>query len=311
MSAEVIMIVGPPASGKSTVAKQYVAQGYSYINRDSLGGKVATKVPMMMNELVVNNNVLLDNTFPDVASRKPFIEGAKQVGATIKCLLMETSIEDAQFNAALRMYQRKGKLLGPDDYKGEKDPNIFPPAALFGYKKKFEIPTLSEGFDSIEKIPFVRKKDPEYKNKAIILDYDGTLRKTKSGALFPTTPDDIEILPGRKEKLTKLQSDGFFLLGVSNQSGIAKGQLTDEMARKCFDRTNELLGLQIDYLFCPHGKFPINCYCRKPLAGHGVVLIEKYKLDRDQCIFVGDMTSDQTFAKRAGFQYEDQATFFK
>lgn len=311
MKAEAILLMGFPASGKSTVAKQYIDQGYSYLNRDSLGGKVQSLAPMMMNELSAGHNVLLDNTFPTVESRKQFIDGAKQTDCPVKCLVMGTSIEDAQFNAALRMYQRKGRLLEPDDYKKEKDPNLFPPAALFGYAKKFEEPTVAEGFDSVEKIPFVRKMGAEYCNKALILDYDGTLRKTKSGVNYPVTPDDVEILPGRSEKLLQYQKDGYKLLGVSNQSGIAKELVTDEMVRKCFDHTNDLLGVQIDYLFCPHGKFPIACYCRKPMPGHGVVLIEKYKLDRSQCIFVGDMTSDKTFAKRSGFKYVDQAVFFK
>ncbi|HVI40795.1 MAG TPA: HAD-IIIA family hydrolase [Anaerovoracaceae bacterium] len=308
--SEVVLLMGFPASGKSTVAKEYTDKGYSYINRDMLGGKVATKVPMMMNELSVNRNVLLDNTFPDAESRAPFIAGAKKVGAAIKCVMMGTKIEDAQFNAAYRMIQRKGKLLGPDDYKGEKDPNIFPPVVLFGYQKKFQQPTALEGFDSVETIPFVRKLDPEFKEKAAIFDYDDTLRKTKSGSLYPTNPDDIEILPGRKEKLAQLVAEGYKLLGVSNQSGVAKGELTDEMARKCFDRTNELLGQSIDYLFCPHGKFPINCYCRKPMNGNFVVHMVKHKLDPAKCFFVGDMTSDKTFAGRAGIKFYHADKYF-
>lgn len=310
--SEVILLVGFPASGKSTIAKQYISKGYSYINRDSLGGKVSAKVPMMMNELAVGCNVLLDNTFPDAESRKPFIDGAKKAGATIKCLQMETSIEDAQFNAALRMYQRKGKLLGPDDYKGEKDPNIFPPVVLFGYKKKFEQPTLAEGFDTVEKVPFVRKKDPTYKNKAIILDYDQTLRECVGGnGKYPISEDQIKIMPNRIETILSYKEQGYLILGVSNQSGIGKGELTDEQAIKLFDYTNKLLGINIDYRFCPHAKFPIACYCRKPMSGLGAVLIEDHKLDPNKSIFVGDMTTDKTFARRCGFQYIDQTKFFK
>ena len=66
-----------------------------------------------------------------------------------------------------------------------------------------------------------------------------------------------------------------------------------------------------DYKYCPHKAGPTNCYCRKPMPGLGVEFIEKYGLDPSRCIMVGDMTSDKTFAKRCGFQYMDQAEFFK
>ena len=43
----------------------------------------------------------------------------------------------------------------------------------------------------------------------------------------------------------------------------------------------------------------------------GVEFILKHKLSRKDCIFVGDMTTDKTFAARCGFQYVDQVDFFK
>ncbi len=66
--------------------------------------------------------------------------------------------------------------------------------------------------------------------------------------------------------------------------------------------TNEMLGMDIDYLFCPHQAYPQVCYCRNPMPGMGVQFIEKYKLNPSQCIMVGDMKTDQTFAERCGFQ---------
>jgi len=47
------------------------------------------------------------------------------------------------------------------------------------------------------------------------------------------------------------------------------------------------------------------------MPGLVVEFILKHKLNRKECIFVGDMTTDETFAKRAGFQYVDHAEFFK
>ena len=42
----------------------------------------------------------------------------------------------------------------------------------------------------------------------------------------------------------------------------------------------------------------------------GVVFLERYRLDPSKVIVVGDMQTDQTFAERCGFQYEDADKFF-
>jgi HAD superfamily hydrolase (TIGR01662 family) len=305
---EVHLILGPPASGKTSLVKD-VAGDCVRLNRDTCGGTMNGLLKIFEQEVIKDKNIVLDNLFPTIESRKPFIEIAKKNGATVICHWVTTSIEDSAFNACKRMIDKYGKILYPTELKKAKDPNTFPPAVLFKYKKEFEKPGSDEGF-RVEKYPFVRKFGPEYINKALLLDYDGTLRKTKSGEKFPCDPKDLYILPGRKEKLKEYINKGYRLLGVSNQSGIAKGQLTEDMARKCFDATNDLLGIDIEYSFCPHSVPPISCYCRKPMQGHDVQFIEKYKLNPSECIMVGDMTSDKTFAARCGFKFIHAGEFF-
>jgi histidinol phosphatase-like enzyme len=47
------------------------------------------------------------------------------------------------------------------------------------------------------------------------------------------------------------------------------------------------------------------------MPGLGVQWIEKYKLDRAQSVYVGDMTTDKTFAARAGLRYMDAKDVFE
>lgn len=310
--SKVTMVVGYPASGKSTLTKDLVAKGSVSLNRDTEGGTIAALLPKMEALLTSGKDVVLDNLFVNVEARKPFIELAKKHGADISCQLMGTSIEDAQFNVVQRAIGLIGKFPTPEAIKAAKHTNIFPPLVLFKYKKEFEKPTVEEGFSKVETVKFVRKEDPTFTNKAIIVDYDGTLRECINGNdKYPTTEAQIEMKPGRKEVLDAYKKKGYILLGISNQSGVAKGELTHETADRLFKYTNKQLGLDIEYQFCPHQSAPISCYCRKPMPGLGVDFILKHKLNRKECIFVGDMTTDKTFAQRAGFQYADQADFFK
>lgn len=305
------MVMGFPASGKSSYVAEKLAQGYRRLNRDTLGGSLDKLAERLDAELAAGERrFVLDNTYASASSRKTVLDIAKKYGVPVRCILLETSIEDAQVNAVTRMIRLRGKLLMPEEIKQAKDPNIFPPAVLFAYRNAFEKPVPAEGFESIQKVPFVRASDASYSGKALLLDYDGTLRKTKSGDKYPKSPDDIEILPGRKETLLRWQKDGYRLLGVSNQGDVARGKLSMEDAMACFQRTNELLGLDIEISFCPHNPAPIACFCRKPMPGLGVAYIEKYKLDRRETLMIGDMTTDKTFAARVGVRYVDASLFF-
>ena len=313
MASDIVIVMGYNAAGKSTLVEEYVAKGYHRINRDLTGTSLeecATKAAAAIRNF--KKPVVLDNTYPSVKSRASIIAAAKSVNVPIHCVHLTTSLEDAQLNACLRMMKKLGGIPNPEDFKTIHDPNVFPPAAIYKYRKEFQKPTKAEGFASVTEVPFVRTWGPEYVNKAIICDYDGTLRICKDGAKFPTKPSQIKILPNRVETLLRYVGQGYYIFGASNQSGVAKGDFTGAECNDCFTETNRLLaGMVNDYLFCSHRVPPITCYCRKPAPGMGAYFIEKYKLNPAQCIMVGDMGSDKSFAARCGFQYVDANEFFK
>ena len=86
--------------------------------------------------------------------------------------------------------------------------------------------------------------------------------------------------------------------------------MTTEQVDASFARMQELLGVSIEMLYCPHGAGPPICWCRKPLPGLGVVFIQRFRLDPPQCIYVGTGSQDHGFARRLGFQYCDARGFF-
>ena len=314
MPRQITIVMGPPAAGKSSYVEPLMAQGFVLLNRDTLGGSLDGLVDRLasLHTEAGKEKFVLDNTYGTVESRAKLVAYAKANGFETRCIWLDAQPEHVQWNAARRMVKRYGKLFGPAEIKeaGKKDDNMFPPAAQSAYFKKFQPPTTAEGFTTVERVAYVRWLGPEYKNKALILDYDGTLRVTKSGAKYPLDPSDVQILPGRREKLLAYQKQGYILLGASNQSGVADGKLTNDQANACFAQTNKLLGLDIDVVYCPHPAGPPMCWCRKPLPGMFVALMERYSLSPSECLVVGDSTSDMTFAKRAGCKGEKVEVFF-
>lgn len=313
----VVMMCGIPASGKSSYAQNLVNNhGFVRLNRDSIGGKVDALIPLMLAALDKGDSVLLDNTHINVAARTKFIT-ALNGRVPIHAVWFDVTTSDCQFNACKRMMEREGRLLEVKEMENHPSPNIFPPHVIFRFAKQFEPPTVAEGFQTVERVKNltwcdgVRKYPASYTGKALLLDYDGTLRRSRGEFQWPVSCKDIEILPGRTPILQAWQDAGFHLLGVSNQSPISKGQFSIADANEMFAHTNKLLGLDIEVKFCPHRSNPIECYCRKPGPGIGVYFIEKFHLNPQLCLMVGDKTSDQTFATRCGFKYVAADMFFK
>lgn len=311
---EVILLMGVQGAGKSEFVRQYVEKGYVRLNRDQEGGSLEDLIPRLGESLAAGKNrVVLDNTYPTRVSRYPVIRTAHAHRVPVRCRFLNTPLNEAYQNVVLRILERYGRLLGPDDLKelSKTDPNLPPPAAMARWAASFERPALDEGFSVVEEIPFVRRPGRAGNVKGLLLDVDGTLRITRSGEIYPREPDDVQLLPGRKEELRKWVDKGYRLFFVSNQSGVASGNVSREAADACFKRTVELLGMPVaEIAVCPHPAFPAGCFCRKPLPGLGIYLKQRHDLQSEHLVMVGDMTSDAEFAAALGAKYYTAEEFF-
>jgi HAD superfamily hydrolase (TIGR01662 family) len=308
----VVLIMGYPSSGKSRLAKTFIDKGYQNLNRDTIGGSIIDLLPKLESYLIDNKDVVLDNLFPNVEIRKPFIDLGKKYKANIEAHVMGTSMEDSQFNFLERMLKLEGRMLSFEEIKKSKNPSIFPPAVFYKYRKDYVKPSKEEGFDLIVNHSFTRKLHDGFNTKLLICDFDSTLRECIDGnGKYPVEPSQVKIMPNRARILKEYLDRGYKLCGVSNQSGIHKGELTHQKAVECFEETNRLLGVEIDYRFCPHQSAPLSCYCRKPNSLFGIEFIHKYKASAKDSYFVGDFHSDKTFAQRLNISYVDASLFFK
>jgi len=319
MNGEIVAVGGPMASGKSSQVEKFEKQGYTRLNRDELGGSLK-QINQRLRELHAQGERLfvLDNTYGTLQSRADLLAVGKELGLPVRMVWLDANKEQCQFLAALRQVRRYGKLLRKEDYKAHKgDPNMFPPIAQFAFFKKLVLPEVSEGFEAINTVKVDITLPPEYKNRALILDYDGTLRTSSHPTNpSPTCAAEVQIMDRRRDMLKAKQGEGFILCGASNQSGIAKKpgdpkHISEAGAVEAFEETNRLLGVDIDYIYSTERGGVPQSYWPKPMPGMGVFFIEKYKLDPSQTIFVGDMTKDKTFAERCGFQFSWADEFFR
>jgi histidinol phosphatase-like enzyme len=233
------------------------------------------------------------------------IETAWSHAVPVRCVWLQTSLEDAQVNVVQRLLSRYGRLLGPEELRraARDDPGALGPGALFRHRRELEPPDASEGFARIDAVAFRRRPREGHDRRALIFWYDGVVRTSRAGARTPTSPDDVEVLPGRREAIRRHLDDGWLVLGVSWQPEIETGAMTPGDVGATFARTHELLGAEIDCVWCPHGEGPAVCWCRKPLPGLAVLLIERHRLDPARCVYVGRDASDEAFAHTAGFMY--------
>jgi D-glycero-D-manno-heptose 1,7-bisphosphate phosphatase len=137
--------------------------------------------------------------------------------------------------------------------------------------------------------------------RSLILDRDGVINEDARG--FIKSPADFRPLPGALEAIARAHSNGFRIIIVSNQSGLARGlfKITDLNAihRRLLDDLARY-GAYVDaFFFCPHGPDD-NCSCRKPKTGLLTAIQQRLGIDLAKTPFVGDRVIDLTAAVRAG-----------
>lgn len=282
-STEVVVILGMPASGKSTLAEDYVARGYARLNRDDRGGSLLDLARALDEQLAAtpSTSVVVDNTYATRAARAPVIEVARSHGVPVRCISVTTSIEQAQAHAAWRVLERCGSF---DDVAVAKE---IRPTTQFRYRRDFEPPALDEGFSAIEEVTPPRLASG--RNAGLIVELDGVVWLAK-----PQRVDKIELRPGVRDALAAWPFVGATLW---------RPGITPDAVAAIAARLAELLGRAIDVRACPHAAGPPTCWCRKPMPGLAIALARDHDLDPECTIVVGRGPADRGFALRAGMHY--------
>jgi len=129
---------------------------------------------------------------------------------------------------------------------------------------------------------------------AVFLDRDGTIVRDTA---YVRDPDDVELLPGAAASIRRLNERGLPVIVVTNQSGIARGLITEqdyERVRRRLDKLLEAEGARIDASYhCPHHPdFSGPCECRKPGLKLFRQAAAEHGLDLGRSFYVGDRRRD-------------------
>lgn len=143
--------------------------------------------------------------------------------------------------------------------------------------------------------------------RAVFLDRDGTLTVARH---YPNRPEHLTVQEGVPSALRALRAQGWLLVVVTNQSGLARGYFTVVDLANMHRALRENLasaGVTLDGIYhCPHhpdGIVPelaIRCSCRKPEPGLLTTASTELDICLDRSWMVGDFASDIEAGRRAG-----------
>jgi histidinol-phosphate phosphatase family protein len=135
---------------------------------------------------------------------------------------------------------------------------------------------------------------------AVFVDRDNTII---ADVKYCNDPDKVQLLAGAAEGLRQLSRAGYFVVIVTNQSGIGRGYFDEQQLKAVHARMREELharGADFDALYyCPH--IPEDsCSCRKPRPGLLLRAASELDLDLNLSYTIGDNGKDIEAGRAAG-----------
>ncbi|WP_266204501.1 D-glycero-alpha-D-manno-heptose-1,7-bisphosphate 7-phosphatase [Pontibacter kalidii] len=137
------------------------------------------------------------------------------------------------------------------------------------------------------------------KQKCVFLDRDGVLNRERGDYTYAL--EDFEVLPRVPEALRLLKKNGYLLIVVTNQGGVAKGlyKKTDVLA--CHQKLQDFCGSLIDaHYMAPGHPSSSASLSRKPDSLMLEKAIARYNIDPAQSWMVGDSLRDLEAAEKVG-----------
>ncbi|MEC4749674.1 D-glycero-beta-D-manno-heptose 1,7-bisphosphate 7-phosphatase [Methylomicrobium sp. Wu6] len=139
------------------------------------------------------------------------------------------------------------------------------------------------------------------RDRYVLLDRDGVINEDSDQ--FIKSPDEWRPIRGSLEAIALLNANGFKVIVITNQSGIARGLfdlgMLDRIHQKMQHRVAENGGAIEAIYFCPHGP-ESDCDCRKPKPGLLRAFAAEYQTELRDVVVIGDSQRDIQAAEAVG-----------
>jgi histidinol-phosphate phosphatase family protein len=140
-------------------------------------------------------------------------------------------------------------------------------------------------------------------NRAVFLDRDGIINQRPPEHDYVKSWGEFVLLPGVPEVIKALRENGFLIVVVSNQRGVARGALSiadlEEIHRSMKERLAEANAFIDGIYVCPHSDQD-RCDCRKPKPGLLLKASEDLDIDLPGSYMIGDSQVDIEAGRNAG-----------
>ncbi len=141
---------------------------------------------------------------------------------------------------------------------------------------------------------------------AVFMDRDGVVSEE---AGYITSPEQLKIFPFSGEAIQKLKSNGWKCIIITNQSGIARGVITEDKLHSINQKLFKELLID-DIYYCPHYPpekeeilpYNVHCLCRKPQAGMILKAAAEHHIDLKKSYMIGDRAGDILAGQNAGLK---------
>ena len=137
---------------------------------------------------------------------------------------------------------------------------------------------------------------------ALFLDRDGVINIEKN---YLHKKEDFEFIEGIFDLCQNYMQKGYYIIVVTNQSGIARGYYSEEDFASLslwMIKSFAQKGVHIDKVYhCPHHPdISGECDCRKPKPGMLIQAAKDFHVDLKNSILIGDSERDIQAAHAAG-----------
>ena len=135
---ECVVLVGLPASGKTTFYQRRFAATHHHVSKDlwpNARNTDARQAMQLRHALASGISVVVDNTNPSVADRAAIIAIAREYGARVIGFYFDATTREC----VARNRRREGAHRVPD-------------VAIFTKAKRMVVPSVAEGFDELQRV---------------------------------------------------------------------------------------------------------------------------------------------------------------